>query len=42
VLSRQIDDLEPTLTRNGYEVKDLAEMLNAKPAEVKAPKETDI
>ncbi len=42
VLSRQIDDLEPTLTRNGYQVKDLAEMLNAKPAEVKAPKETDI
>jgi hypothetical protein len=36
VLSRQIDDLEPTLTRNGYQVKDLAEMLNAKPAEVKA------
>jgi type II secretory pathway predicted ATPase ExeA len=36
VLSRQIEDLEPTLTRNGYQVKDLAEMLNAKPAEVKA------
>jgi hypothetical protein len=36
VLSRQIDDLEPTLTRNGYRLKDLAEQFDAKPAEFKA------
>ncbi len=36
VLSRQIDDLEPTLTRHGYRVKDLVEQFNVKPAEVKA------
>lgn len=36
VLSRQIDDLEPTLTRNGYRMKDLVEQFEAKPAEIKA------
>lgn len=36
VLSRQIDDLEPTLTRHGYRIKDLAEQFDAKPAEIKA------
>ncbi|MEN8501819.1 MULTISPECIES: phosphoribulokinase [Paraburkholderia] len=37
VLSRQLDDLEPTLTRHGYRVKDLVEQFDAKPAEIKAP-----
>lgn len=36
VLSRQIDDLEPTLTRHGYRIKDLMEQFDAKPAEIKA------
>lgn len=36
ILSRQIDDLEPTLTRNGYRLKDLTEQFDAKPAEIKA------
>ena len=36
VLSRQIDDLEPTLTRHGYRIKDLVEQFNVKPAEIKA------
>lgn len=36
VLSRQIDDLEPTLTRHGYRTKDLVELFDAKTAEVKA------
>ena len=36
VLSRQIDDLEPTLTRNGYRLKDLVEQFDAKPAEIRA------
>jgi type II secretory pathway predicted ATPase ExeA len=36
VLSKQIDDLEPTLTRHGYSAKVLAEMLGAKPIEIKA------
>ncbi|MDD1637604.1 MAG: hypothetical protein LUQ56_05645 [Methylococcaceae bacterium] len=35
VLSRQIDDLEPTLTRNGYRLKDLIGQFDAKPAEIK-------
>jgi type II secretory pathway predicted ATPase ExeA len=35
VLSKQIDDLEPTLTRHGYDVKGLAEQFHAKPAEIK-------
>ncbi|MBL1199970.1 MAG: hypothetical protein FWK04_12985 [Nostoc sp. GBBB01] len=36
VLSKQIDDLEPTLTRHGYNVKSLAEQFDAKPAEIKS------
>ncbi|WP_253277893.1 hypothetical protein [Pseudomonas chlororaphis] len=36
VLSRHIDDLEPTLTRNGYRMKDLVEQFSAKPHEFKA------
>ena len=36
VLSRQIDDLEPTLTRHGYQVKQIVEQFEAKPAEVRA------
>ena len=36
VLSRQIDDLEPTLTRHGYDVRTLAEQFNVKPIEIKA------
>ncbi|WP_013325777.1 ExeA family protein [Gloeothece verrucosa] len=36
VLSKQIDDLEPTLTRHGYNVKSLAEQFNTKPAEIRS------
>ncbi|WP_414589295.1 ExeA family protein [Scytonema sp. PCC 10023] len=36
VLSKQIDDLEPTLKRHGYDTKGLAEQFNAKPAEIKS------
>lgn len=36
MLSRQIDDLEPTLTRNGYRIKDLQEQFDAKAVEIKA------
>ena len=36
VLSRQIDDWEPTLTRHGYRVKDLMEQFDVKSAEIKA------
>ena len=35
VLSKQLDDLEPTLTRHGYNVKTLAEQFSAKPAELR-------
>lgn len=35
VLSRAIDELEPTLTRNGYDAPALATLLKAKPAEVR-------
>lgn len=35
VLSRAIDDLEPTLTRNGYNPSALVILLKAKPAEVR-------
>jgi type II secretory pathway predicted ATPase ExeA len=35
VLSKQIDELEPRLTRHGYSVRSLAEQFNAKPAEIK-------
>ena len=36
VLSKQIDDLEPTLTRHGYTTKVLAELLGAKPGDIRA------
>lgn len=36
VLSRQLDDLEPTLTRRGYHIKDLVEQFDARPSEIKA------
>ena len=35
VLSRAIDDLEPTLTRNGYDAPALIVLLHAKPTEVR-------
>ena len=35
VMSKQIDELEPKLTRNGYDVRGLAEQFHAKPAEIK-------
>jgi hypothetical protein len=34
VLSRQINDLEPRLTRNGYDIRSLVEQFDAKPAEI--------
>ncbi|EGY29596.1 hypothetical protein Rin_00004340 [Candidatus Regiella insecticola 5.15] len=36
LLSRQLDDLEPTLMRHGYRIKDLAEQFDARAAEIKA------
>jgi len=36
VLAPDLDDLEPRLTRRGYNAKVLAELLNAKPREIKA------
>jgi type II secretory pathway predicted ATPase ExeA len=36
VLAKGLDDLEPTLIRHGYNTKILAEILNIKPAEVRA------
>jgi type II secretory pathway predicted ATPase ExeA len=36
ILSRHIDDLEPTLARRGYRIKDLMEQLDAKSADIKA------
>ena len=35
VLSRAIDELEPTLIRNGYDAPGLTVLLRAKPAEVR-------
>lgn len=35
VLSRRIDDLEPQLTRHGYDVRSLTDQFDAKPAEIK-------
>ena len=35
VFSRQLDDLEPRLTRNGYDAKNLIEQFDAKPAEIR-------
>jgi type II secretory pathway predicted ATPase ExeA len=36
VLSKQLNDLEPTLTRHGYRMKDLVTQFDVKPAEVRA------
>jgi type II secretory pathway predicted ATPase ExeA len=36
ILARDINELEPRLTRNGYNAKILAEVLNAKPREIRA------
>jgi type II secretory pathway predicted ATPase ExeA len=36
VLSKQLDEFEPTLVRNGYRVKDLVEQFGVKAAEVNA------
>lgn len=36
ILSKQIDDLEPRLTRHGYDVRSLAERFDAKPAEIRS------
>lgn len=36
MLSRQLDDLEPTLTCHGYHIKDLVEQFDASPTEIKA------
>lgn len=36
ILSRKLDDLEPTLTRHGYRLKDMVEQFDAKPAEIRA------
>jgi hypothetical protein len=35
VLSRQLDDLEPTLTRHDYRLNDIVEQFDAKPAEIR-------
>lgn len=35
VLSRELDDLEPTLTRHGYRTKDWVERFDSKPALIK-------
>jgi type II secretory pathway predicted ATPase ExeA len=35
ILSKQMDDLEPQLTRHGYDVRSLAEQFNARPAEIR-------
>jgi len=36
VLSRQIDDLKPTLTRHGNRLKELVAQFNARPAKIRA------
>jgi type II secretory pathway predicted ATPase ExeA len=36
ILAKDIDELEPRLTRHGYNAKVLAEVLNAKPREIRA------
>ena len=35
VLSRQLDDLEPTLAHHGYRLKDMTEQFDAKAAEIR-------
>lgn len=36
VLSKQLNDLEPTLTRHGYQIKDLVEQFDVKSTEIRA------
>jgi type II secretory pathway predicted ATPase ExeA len=36
ILSKQIDELEPILTRHGYNVKSLSEHFNAQPGEIRS------
>ncbi|MEL5366333.1 MULTISPECIES: ExeA family protein [Serratia] len=36
VLSRQLNDLEPILTRHGYRLKEMVELFDARPAEIRA------
>lgn len=36
VLSRHLDDMESTITRQGYGIRDLVQNFDAKPAEIKA------
>jgi hypothetical protein len=36
VLSRRLDDLEPTLARHGYRLKDMVEQFDAKSPEIRA------
>jgi hypothetical protein len=36
LLSPQLDELEPRLRRHGYDVPDLAELINARPSEIRA------
>ncbi len=35
-MSRQLDDLEPTLASHGYRLKDMTEQFDAKVAEISA------
>ena len=35
VLSRHMDDLEPRLVRHGYDARSVAELIGAKPGEVR-------
>ncbi len=35
VLSRQLDDMEPRLTRHGYDVRSIADEFRVKPADVR-------
>jgi hypothetical protein len=35
ILSRQLNDLEPQLTRNGYDLRSLVEQFSAKPSEIR-------
>jgi len=36
ILARDIDGLEPKLTRHGYDVKALADQLNVRPSEIRS------
>lgn len=40
ILSRKFDDLEPTLTRHGYRLKDMVEQFDAKPGRCSVTSET--